>query len=106
MVMKMRLTKEELKLLIALKNAPLGHENAYYLAGEMDKSYNSIYLKLRILETKGAIIPRKGRDGKVTYYIIPTIKDNLMELLIDVKKKETEGEIEWLAFLVRLWPLE
>jgi len=91
----MNLTKEELKLLIALKNAPLGYENAFYLAGETEKSYNSIYLKLRILETKGVIIPRKNRNGKISYHIPTSIRENLTELLIEAKKREEiEDQIE------------
>jgi len=90
----MNLTKEELKILINLKNAPLGHENAYWIAGETEKSYNSIYLKLRILETKGAIIPRKNRHGKVSYHIVTEIRENLIDLLTDLKKREEKEEKE------------
>ena len=63
----MGLNETEKEILLILDKAQKFNKNIFFVASETDRSFNTIYNKVRILECKGAIIKHKTGSGKVFY---------------------------------------
>ena len=74
---QIQLTEHEIEILKLLKDAPLGFQHGYYLAGLLNVGYHKLYPVLRILESKGAVTIHKTKDNKSLYIVIPGIKEKI-----------------------------
>lgn len=91
----------EAKLVILLSQLPVTSKNVFDLSVKLDRSYQTTYMALRVMEAKGLVLKHKTPTKKVFYLLrspksaVETAKKVLeaaSDVLPEASDNKTQGE--------------